>query len=490
MSLTTRAIIAILLMIGFYALSLLVAGLLVWIPYAEWVYLERLDLRIALGCLFAALLILYSMIPRRDKFTAPGPLVTKDQHPRLFEELANLAAQTKQELPHEVYLIPEVNAWVAQRGGTMGIGSRRVMGLGVPLMRLLTVSEFRAVLAHEFGHFSGGDTALGPWIYRTRSAIASTLTQLNAIESIVALPFNWYAHLFLRITLAISRTQEYTADRIGAQIAGANAMMAGLKKIHIGGAVWPGYFHTEVRPVLAAGFSPPLSLGLQKFLESSNIKDLAQESLDKELNHGKAALFDSHPALPERLAALRALPLSTTEDERLATDLFNDIEQVDTTLFLTPPGVQLRPVSWEAVLEQVYVGQWHMQVAAQADVLRGLTVETLGKQLYSWELRNRLKAPPNTWPSNAERDFVARGLAGSALALVLMQDSWQVNSSPGEAVSFVKNGLVAMPFELVEQLARGDLKPDAWAKLCSDLHIADLPVDSSLPVAGATIPSA
>ena len=63
---------------------------------------------------------------------------------------------------------------VAERGGVMGAGSRRVMGVGLPLLDLLTVPQFRAVLAHEFGHFVGGDTRLGPWIYKTRAAIGRT----------------------------------------------------------------------------------------------------------------------------------------------------------------------------------------------------------------------------------------------------------------------------------------------------------------------------
>jgi Zn-dependent protease with chaperone function len=491
MSLTTRAIIAVLLMIGFYVLSILVIGTLIWIPYAELRYFDRIDIRIVLGCLLAAFLILKSVVPRRDKFEPPGPRITADLHPRLFEELESLARQTGQTLPHEVYLMPDVNAWVSQRGGTMGIGSRRVMGLGVPLMRLLTVSEFRAVLAHEFGHFSAGDTSLGPWIYRTRSALASTLAQLNSIESIIALPFNWYAQHFLRITLAISRTQEYAADRLGAQIAGANAMIAGLKKIHVGGAAWSTYFHTEVEPVLAAGFSPPVSLGLQKFLESPTFKDRAQEYLEKELKEAKADRFDSHPALPERLAALQALPSKSAEaDERLATDLLDEIDHVDTTLFLTSPQVKLQPLPWEAVTGQVYVHSWQNHVAAQTDVLRGLTVEAVGKQLYSWDLRNSLKAPPGTWPSNAERDFVARAVAGSAVALALMQDSWLIETGPGEPMSFVKNGVVTMPFELIEKLARGDLKPDQWTELCSGLNIGHLPLDPILAPASTSIGSA
>ena len=65
----------------------------------------------------------------------------------------------------------EVNAWVADRGGILGFGSRRVMGLGLPLMSILTVSQFRAVLAHEFAHYYGGDTSSGPWVYKTKMAM-------------------------------------------------------------------------------------------------------------------------------------------------------------------------------------------------------------------------------------------------------------------------------------------------------------------------------
>jgi len=55
-------------------------------------------------------------------------------------------------MPKEVYLIADVNASVAQRGGILGVGSRRVVGLGLPLTRILSVAQLRAVLAHEFGH--------------------------------------------------------------------------------------------------------------------------------------------------------------------------------------------------------------------------------------------------------------------------------------------------------------------------------------------------
>ena len=263
MSLTTRAILAILLMVGFYVLSLAVVAGVLFIPYAEWTYLKVIHLKLALACVVTALLILVSIFPRRDHFSMPGPRIEPKQHPKLFAELSEIAKSTGQELPHEVYLTPEVNAWVAQRGGTMGFGSRRVMGLGVPLMALLTVSQFRAVLAHEFGHYSGGDTRLGPWIYKTRSAIGRTLAHLEGAESVLLVLFKWYGRFFLRVTLAISRAQEYAADRLGARVGGAKALIEGLKQVHIGALAWGAYAQTEVVPVLSAGLLAAPVSGLQ-----------------------------------------------------------------------------------------------------------------------------------------------------------------------------------------------------------------------------------
>src|SRR5262249_12562420 len=129
--------------------------------------------------------ILWSLVPRRDKFEPPGPLLDRSAQPRLFAEIEQIAAALDESLPSEVYLIPDVNAYVGDRGGLMGIGSHRIMGLGLPLLSLLTVSEFRAVLAHEFAHYYGGDTRLGPWVYKTRRAMIRTIENLASLGKLM-----------------------------------------------------------------------------------------------------------------------------------------------------------------------------------------------------------------------------------------------------------------------------------------------------------------
>jgi Zn-dependent protease with chaperone function len=459
--------------------SLAIAAGLLWIPYAEYVYVDRVHPKLALGCIVAAGIILWSIIPRRDHFDEPGPRITAEQHPRLFQQIQDLARRTNQSMPAEVYLIPEVNAWVAQRGGTMGFGSRRVMGLGVPLMRLLTVSQFQAVLAHEFGHYVGGDTALGPWIYKTRAALVRTLIQLQSANSYVIVLFNWYGKMFMRITLAISRAQEFAADRLGAQIAGAKAMIEGLKQVHMGGVAWDTYMSSEVVPIIVSGFCPPLSQGFHSFVQTSVIQSALHEELEKHMATGKAEAYDTHPALPERIAALQSISTQIVEDSRPATDLLDNYQAADTTLFSAQvPGLQ--PVDWQEVVQKVYVPGWQEDVARQAEALRGLTVKALGKELHSWELRNRLKPDPGTWPSNDQRDAMARKTAGCALALALLRNGWAIHTAPGEPVLLQHGSRSIAPFTVVRDVNNGTLKLDQWAIWCDEMGIGDLYIGSEL----------
>ena len=116
--------------------------------------------------------ILWSLFPRKDSFTPDGILMDLSRQPRLREELEAIARIMREPLPSEVYLVSAANAAVAQRDGKFGFGNRRLMLLGLPLLQTLSVSQFRAVLAHEFAHFYSGDTSIGPWVFKARSNMA------------------------------------------------------------------------------------------------------------------------------------------------------------------------------------------------------------------------------------------------------------------------------------------------------------------------------
>ena len=80
--------------------------------------------------------------------------VTRAEQPRLFQFLDRLAAETKAPKPHKVYLSGGVNACVFYDLSILNFlfPSRKNLELGLGLVNSLTLTEFKAVLAHEFGH--------------------------------------------------------------------------------------------------------------------------------------------------------------------------------------------------------------------------------------------------------------------------------------------------------------------------------------------------
>jgi heat shock protein HtpX len=471
-SMTGRALMAVGLMIGFYVLAIGIAFGLLWIPYAEFVYAGRLHLKLAFGCVVAGLAILWSVIPRRDKFVPPGPRLEPAKHPRLFRELNSIAVATGQTMPQDVYLVSDVNAWVSERGGTMGFGSDRIMGLGLPLMRVLKVSELRAVLAHEFGHFHGGDTKLGPWIYKTRSAIGRTLASLGS-DSWIQKPFLWYGNLFLRITHAVSRQQEYAADALAARVAGARSLMTGLRTIHGAAMAHNAFWSGEVVPLLEAGYHPPMADGFARFLSAQNVAVSVEKSIDQELKEGQGNPYDTHPPLRLRLAALEEFPAGQTrEDEPAAITLLDNLKTLERDLLVALAGAdlagKLKNLDWNDAGAKVYLPLWARQVKAYAPVLAGLTPERLPAMAKDPSpFRTHAQKLAERQLSDEELVNLAGGVIGCTLAVALAERGCAMTCDVGMPICFQAGEFQIQPFSVVPALREGKLTAESWQAQCA-----------------------
>ena len=471
-----RALMAVVLMIGFYLLALAVSAGLLYIPYAEVVYAHRISVKLTLICILGGFAILWSIVPRFDKFPAPGPALTRDQHPQLFDELETVARGTRQAMPVEVYLVPDLNAWVTQRGGIMGFGSRRVMGLGLPLMRALTRSQFRAVLAHEFGHYHGGDTKLGPWIYKTRNAIGRTLGSLGK-SSLLQLPFLWYGKMFLRITHAVSRHQEFVADELAARSVGARPLTDGLRAVHGTAPAFAAYWRNECAPVLQAGFRPPLVEGFEKFIQSSRIAEAINKHVDEELKTGKADPYDTHPPLKERIAAVANLPAGDIlADDPTALSLLENIPALEGKLLVSVAGAEaagkLKPIRWDQVGAQVYLAQWTQLARSNAEALKGVTPESLP----AWaadlkKLGRSFVGFSGQRPDDENAEGLAGAVTGAALAALLLSNGAKANATPGQDVTVTWGEIVLEPFKVMQALAVGKTSSETWLRQCTELGI-------------------
>lgn len=466
-SLAARAMLALALMVGFYLLALGIAGLLFYLPYAEWRYLDRVDLRLVVFGLAGGLGILAAALPRVDRFPDPGPELTPAAHPRLFDAITGVARSTNQAMPAQVFLVPDVNAWVAQRGGIMGFGGRRVMGLGLPLLRVLSPSELRAVLAHEFGHFDAGDTALGPWLYKTRAAIERTLENLKDRGSWLSLPFVWYGKAFVRLTHGMSRQQEFAADNLAARMVGPSALRHGLEKIHRVAPAFTPYWIEEVAPLLDQGVRPPLAEGFSIFLAAPMIAQQADALLARELAEGKSDPYDTHPPLRDRLAALTGVPeLPFEHEEATALSLVSDVDGLEERLmpFVVPAGAASGIVArqWEEMPKAVWLPRWATLVEKNRKQLSGLTPETvlpLVSRPKDLAVRFGLAARPDV--ASDRHVHEARFLVLCAINVALHEAGWSVRTPPGGDVVFSRGTLSLVPALLLDRVAGGDLSPEA-----------------------------
>jgi Zn-dependent protease with chaperone function len=427
--------IALLLVIGFYALCLLLSAVLIMTAFQ----LIRLHIggKLVFICLVAAGAILWSIVPTLDPFLPPGLLLGEERCPRLFAEIGDIAKRSGQKVPESVYLTSDMNAWVAQQGGFMGVGRRRLLALGLPLMGTLSVSQFRAVLAHEFGHFSSADTKLAPWVYRTRMAIARTLQNLDRCRSHTRFLFELYGDLFMRVTMSVSRNQELVADALAVQIAGSkSALTSALQILQRTRWVSDAYWQSEVAPLLAAGLCPPLANGFAQFLSNEWVENRSRAILKQS---DSTDAYDTHPSMGERIAALEHMPDGERPTcDAAATSLFEDIYGVERLLaaFLTnaqSPGA-FQSVSWDEVGTLVRVPSWRRHIAYQSRALEGLTpallpkaIQVVGRHGISGKLRDQ----PGVYLEYDQRNAFVTWIVGAALALALYCEGWELTALPG-----------------------------------------------------------
>lgn len=492
-SLIGRALLAILLTIGFYTLALGIAFGLLWLIYLEIFVVGRVNIRLTLFAFIGAIVILWAIFPRIDRFEPPGPRLTRKKFPALFQEIEKIAQATGQVMPRDVYLIPAVNAFVAQRGGFMGAGSRRVMGIGLPLFYLLTVDELRAIITHEFGHFYGGDTSLGPWIYKTRSAIIRTVVGVGQTSGLLQIPFEAYAKLFLRVTNAISRQQEFTADQLSARVVGAQIAIAGLQKIHRYGMAFQTFFQQEYLPVINSGFQVPMIQGFEQFIQSPKMSDAISKFYEDQVNKKQADPYDTHPTLKERIDALENHPAGGLSNDQSASILVSDISGLEDQL-LDAIAVDkekikaLKEIDWNDTVNMIYIPQWEKSSKTYQSVLKDLTPLKLwdAAQNYSG-LFDKIAVigkilPPKVSSSQVPADQklqVVANIIGFAFVIALYRNGWKINTSPGDDIHLTKAKKSIEPFEIFPKLAKRELLRDDWQKLCEKNGVSDISFESA-----------
>jgi Zn-dependent protease with chaperone function len=292
-----------------------------------------------------------------------GTVIKPQQCPALFSMIHDLQQKLKTSRFHHVLITPDFNASVIQspRLGLFGWQQNYLL-IGLPLMKALTTEQFRAVLAHEFGHLSKGHGKIANWIYRQRLRWSRLLHSLESSESrggFLFMPFlNSFVPFFNAYTFPLARANEYEADGVSAALTSTQTAAEALTSLDVIGSFlaeryWADiYKRADKEP--QPGYAPYHLIGDRIAVDID--MESAQGWLDQAIAR-KTDTDDTHPSLSDRLEALgEQARLSLPTREQTADQLLGGMLQEITDTFDLEWKNRVLP-AWEQRYQEFQQGQ-------------------------------------------------------------------------------------------------------------------------------------
>lgn len=210
--------------------------------------------------------------------------------------------------------------------------AERVLLVGVGVLNGFNQNAFRAVLAHEYGHFIHRDTAGGDMAMRVNSdmmkfARGMILSGQNTFWNLGFHFLRIFHRIFTRISHGAGRLQEALADRRSAFHFGAGAFEEGLSHVVRRGIEFEHLVDKEINSAVESS-RPLLNIYELSGTDESGHASTIEEEFQKTINR-KTADTDTHPSPIERFRlARKVVSKEVTAATGMVWDLFADRENL------------------------------------------------------------------------------------------------------------------------------------------------------------------
>jgi Zn-dependent protease with chaperone function len=329
-------------------------------------------LLIGAGMVAMGLLVAYSVLKFVGARYAPdrsGLLeISREQQPGLFAVIDEVVKEVETSAPKRVFLASDVNAAVFYDSSfrSMFMPVKKNLQIGLGLINSVTVAECKAILAHEFGHFSQRSMKVGSYVYHVNQALYNLLYDTEGYEKLAhgVARLHWILALFARVAnwivqgihgilrrmyqfvnarySALSREMEFHADEVAAHVAGSKAMSDALIRLGFVDQTYNDvirFFNDRIPQAIVSGNVYAQQRLLMQFWAEQNKMPLRegipQVSGDSLARYRRSKLvvvnqWASHPATEERVSRLEKmniiLPL---REDGPSSGLFRDIESLE-----------------------------------------------------------------------------------------------------------------------------------------------------------------
>ncbi len=293
--------------------------------------------------------------------------ISAAEHPHLFAFLHRLADEAGAPKPHRVFVSARVNAAVFYDISLVNLllPAKKNLEIGLGLVNVLNLGEFKAVLAHEFGHFAQRTMAVGRWVYTAQQVAAHIIAQRDALDrfliglSSTDLRIAWIGwmlrliiwairslvELLFRVVIlaqrALSREMEYQADLVAVSLTGSDALVHALHKLNAADEAWDSAMRFAAGELQNGRQVQDLCVLQLRLIEqlrviradaefgsSPNIpvSNRAEHRVFKANLAQPPMMWATHPANTDREANAKRVYIEAAIDQRSAFELFSNCE--------------------------------------------------------------------------------------------------------------------------------------------------------------------
>ena len=311
--------------------------------------------------------------------------VDRDECPELFAMIEDVAGKTGNKMPTHVYLSAEQNACVFYE--TTSIWSvffptGKSLMVGTGLLYGLNESELKAIIAHEFGHFSQHSMKVGTITYRLLLVIRGMieLTQEeqreaalsradsdsskswfhvagDAMASITKLTIKFYNYIEKK-NRSLSRYMEFEADAVACKIVGARSFISSICKLEVLSGRYGTYENIIARLLQEKKYVGDYERGyeiVENLLAEDEGEFITYDRLQTTIANGKSKF-------PSRIVVVDGWNTHPSADERIenACQFVNDSMPVslkDSRLLVKPAvlsviGLMRQQFFWRNIMEE------------------------------------------------------------------------------------------------------------------------------------------
>ncbi len=208
----------------------------------------------------AAMLFVFTLkfLFKRHSFENPKNIELKEkEHPELYRFIRKLCEETGAPLPKKIFVNDEINAMVFYNSTILSLffPVRKNLLIGLGLVNSVNLTEFKAIMAHEFGHFAQKSMRLGSYTYMANRIIHDMVYDRDrwdvfldnwarqdirisfgawGLKAIIYVVRNILALIYRGINIlyaALSRQMEFQADLVAVSTTGSDAIITGLAKV-------------------------------------------------------------------------------------------------------------------------------------------------------------------------------------------------------------------------------------------------------------------